>query len=323
MAFLKFSTDDYALPDRVEALRDTYAAIANIDISLKSDAPVHVSTNIQLLPGVSIGRISCTPLRAQRGRPQVADGNDDLVFLINADNRSVWASGLQGHDDVFCRPGEGAFILRDQPGHIESDENTRNLLSVAFPRATLAPLIADLDRVAGDKVGASEAFRHLAAYAGRLVQEGASLAPGETLSAAAHLHDLALLALGGKRDMQMLARGRGLRAARLRAIKADVAANAMQGDLSLEWVAARHAISPSYVRALFDFEGTTFTDYVLDQRLTRAHRLLSDSHYARQTVSNIVYGCGFNNLSWFYRAFRRRYGMTPSDLRQRAHPAAD
>ncbi|MCS3904552.1 AraC-like DNA-binding protein [Methylohalomonas lacus] len=323
MAFLKFSTDDYALPDRVEALRDTYAAIANIDVSLKSDAPVHVLTDIQLLPGVSIGRINCTPLRAQRGKPQVADGNDDLVFLINAADSGVWGSGLKGHDDVFCRPGEGTFILRDYTGHIESADYTRNLLSIAFPRATLAPLITDLDRVAGNKVGASEAFRHLAAYAVRLVQQGVSLTPDEAMSAATHLHDLAQLALGGKPDMQALACGRGLRAARLRAIKADIAANAMQADLSLDQVAARHAISPSYVRALFDFAGTTFTDYVLEQRLARAHRLLSDRRYAYQTVSSIVFGCGFNNLSWFYRAFRRRYGMTPSDLRQRPCPAID
>jgi AraC-like DNA-binding protein len=34
-------------------------------------------------------------------------------------------------------------------------------------------------------------------------------------------------------------------------------------------------------------------------------------------VSDIAYLAGFNDVSYFHRAFRRRFGMTPSDLRNR------
>jgi len=315
MAFLRFSTDDYAVQDRVDALRDTYAAIANVDISLHSEAPVNVRAGIQLLPGVSIGHINCSPLRAHRGKSQLADGNDDLVFLINAAASGSWVSGLKGHEDVHCRPGEGSFIQRDKAGYIESFEQTRNLVSIAFSREYLMPMVADADAVIGSKLTPSEAFRHLADYADMVINQGDALPPENAAETAAQLHDLAVLTLGGEPDAQALARRRGLRAARLRAIKADIAVNAMRGDLSLDRIAARHGITPAYVRALFDYEETTFTDYLLEQRLGRVHRLLSDKRYAGYNISSLVFGAGFNNLSWFYRAFKRQYGMTPSELR--------
>ncbi len=35
-----------------------------------------------------------------------------------------------------------------------------------------------------------------------------------------------------------------------------------------------------------------------------------------QTISEICYSCGFNNISNFNRVFRKRTGTTPSEYRQ-------
>lgn len=43
--------------------------------------------------------------------------------------------------------------------------------------------------------------------------------------------------------------------------------------------------------------------------------MLCNPGLARHTVAAIAYEAGFNDLSYFNRAFRRRYGMTPSDAR--------
>src|SRR5262249_40918938 len=105
------------------------------------------------------------------------------------------------------------------------------------------------------------------------------------------------------------------RAARLRAIKQDIAIGLDQPDLSVATIAARHRIKPRWVQRLFESEGTTFTEYVLAQRLARAHRLLTDPLHAHHKVSAIALDTGFGDLSYFNRAFRRRYGVTPSELR--------
>jgi transcriptional regulator GlxA family with amidase domain len=66
----------------------------------------------------------------------------------------------------------------------------------------------------------------------------------------------------------------------LRAIKEDIATWLDRPDLSVAAIAARHRIKPRWVQRVFESEGTTFTEYVLGQRLVRAHRLLTDVRYA-------------------------------------------
>ena len=80
-------------------------------------------------------------------------------------------------------------------------------------------------------------------------------------------------------------------------------------------MAARHRLSPRSVQLLFELEELTFSQFVLEQRLARAHRMLSDPRRAGSTVSTIALAAGFGDLSYFNRSFRRRYGAAPSELR--------
>jgi AraC-like DNA-binding protein len=65
----------------------------------------------------------------------------------------------------------------------------------------------------------------------------------------------------------------------------------------------------------FEMEGTTFTDYVLAQHLARAHRRLTDPRRDGEKISTVAYDCGFGDVSYFNRVFRRQYGAAPSDIR--------
>jgi AraC-like DNA-binding protein len=64
--------------------------------------------------------------------------------------------------------------------------------------------------------------------------------------------------------------------------------------------------------------GTTFTDFVLGERLDRVHRMLVNPVYRNRGISAIAYDAGFGDVSYFNRTFRRRYGATPSDVREAA-----
>jgi AraC-like DNA-binding protein len=119
----------------------------------------------------------------------------------------------------------------------------------------------------------------------------------------------------GLRDAAEIAMSRGVRIVLLRAIKADIATLLEQPNLSVTTIAARHRIKSRWVQGSFESEGTTFSEYVLAQRLGRAHRLLTDPNHAHKKISCIALDTGFGDLSYFNRAFRRRHGMTPSDLR--------
>jgi AraC-like DNA-binding protein len=45
---------------------------------------------------------------------------------------------------------------------------------------------------------------------------------------------------------------------------------------------------------------------------------LRNPQFSARSISLIAYDVGFGDLSYFNRVFRRRYGVTPSDIRQLA-----
>lgn len=108
-----------------------------------------------------------------------------------------------------------------------------------------------------------------------------------------------------------------IRAARLRAIKSDIAENLRQAGLSIHALASRHAISVGYIRQLFAGEGTTFEDFILQQRLAIAYLMLGEARFSDHTINAIALEVGFGDVDRFSRAFRRRYGVKPSDIRAR------
>jgi AraC-like DNA-binding protein len=95
------------------------------------------------------------------------------------------------------------------------------------------------------------------------------------------------------------AKNGGLRAARLHAIKADTLNGLNRHRLWwLAGLAARRRVTPRYVQMLFESEGTTFSRFLLDQRLARAHRMLSHSRLAARTISAIAYEAGWRCLEF-------------------------
>ncbi len=68
-------------------------------------------------------------------------------------------------------------------------------------------------------------------------------------------------------------------------------------------------------RLLKTYYGVTPSAYVNHLRLSYAASLFSGSNL---NVTEICYECGFQNVSWFYTAFRAQFGMTPLAYRQRA-----
>ena len=93
----------------------------------------------------------------------------------------------------------------------------------------------------------TEALRMLRQYL-RAMQELDLATPDMQRLSVAHVYDLVALRLGATRDAKAAAEDRGVRAARLRGIKEDVARNRADGDITASAIAARHRVSPRYLR---------------------------------------------------------------------------
>jgi AraC-like DNA-binding protein len=166
----------------------------------------------------------------------------------------------------------------------------------------------------------NEALRLLMAYV-KALEELPLATPGLRELAVKHVQDLLAAVSGGAGEANAIGNSGGVRAARLAVIKADVAEHTVDRNLSLKALAARQQLTPRYVQKLFEAEGITFSEFVLGQRLARAYGMLSDSRYAQRTISSIAFAAGFGDLSYFNRAFRARYGATPTDVREAADRA--
>ncbi|RUZ88595.1 AraC family transcriptional regulator, partial [Mesorhizobium sp. M7A.F.Ca.US.003.02.2.1] len=215
-----------------------------------------------------------------------------------------------GNGQALMMSGEEVGLNVIQPGGLR-------FVNMSFSLKALSPLIGDPAPALMQPLPTSGgAMRLLLDYVRSIQDAGDVLTPEAWHLATTHIFDLVALAMGATRDAAEIARGRGVRVARLRAIKAEITAHG--GDLSAEDIARRHRLSARYIRKLFESEGTSLSDFMLCQRLLRAHRMLSNPRHAGRSITAIAFEAGFNDLSYFNRAFRRRYGATPSDVRAAA-----
>ena len=97
------------------------------------------------------------------------------------------------------------------------------------------------------------------------------------------------------------------------------AAAHLDDDLSLALLAKQAGLSPFHLHRVFSAAaGETPKQYTLRLRLGRAAVMLLT---AGDSVLDIALSCGFQSHEAFTRAFRRRFGMTPSAYRERGFAA--
>jgi AraC-like DNA-binding protein len=270
-----------------------------------------------VLPGLGLMASNASPQTVRRSQHLVTDGNDNLrLIILSRSTKSAVA--VHSGREALIEPG-AATLLSNSEQHSITFPSYHRKLVVNMRRSALRPLIHDLEGVLARPIPRHvEALRLLSSYIEGLIKQPALNNPDVACLAVTHIYDLAALIIGATRDAAEIAKGRGLRVARLRAIKADIADRLASPDLSVETVAMRQKVSPRYVQLLFEQEGATFSQYVIGQRLVRVHRMLTDSRFADRSITSVAFDAGFNDLSYFNRAFRRCYGGTPSEVRAEA-----
>jgi transcriptional regulator GlxA family with amidase domain len=139
--------------------------------------------------------------------------------------------------------------------------------------------------------------------------------------AGATIVDLIRLMLGAERDAAEIASMRGLRAARLQAVLAAIRAGFADPAFSSQVVANGLGLSRRYINDLLFESGWSFAERVMELRLQKARAMPSDRRHNKLKVSEIAYACGFNEVSYFNRCFRARFGASPTQFRGKDGPA--
>lgn len=271
-------------------------------------AEIHVQSRPELR--VMDARLS----GVSHGAAPVRGGDDELLLAIPLSGTSI----LRQHGrELTLTSGEGLLLRRGDGPFTLTHPDAVHFLGVRIPDRAIRPLAAGLDAAAARRIPSrSGVLGLLTGYLrGAMAHRLMASAPEHAI-VVSHVHDLVALIAGANGSEAALASSRGLRAARLRAITADALEHLQSPELSAAAIARRQGISARYVHRLFEEAGQTFSQFVLEQRLRRAYRMLRDPRFDTETISSIAYALGFGDLSYFNRAFRRRYGCSPSDLRR-------
>lgn len=110
----------------------------------------------------------------------------------------------------------------------------------------------------------------------------------------------------------------GLRAARIASVIAEIEEGFTDRRFSTCVLAERLGLSVRYVQDLMQGSGSGITDRIMDLRLAKARQMLIDDHARMLKIGDVARLCGFSELSYFHRSFRRRFGASPGKFRAKS-----
>jgi AraC-like DNA-binding protein len=312
-ATLRFSTQDFPAEQRLALLREMIGRrFLELDVEPISNQPPYAEGALRALPGLRMFSVYTLGLRLERRPEARTDGQDWLcLLLVSAGRARVSGCG----QEIVLEHGEATLLAAAEPFALTFPAAARAMI-ISVPTAALAPRASEIDDALMRPISRDvEALKLLAAYLGFIKYELTLATDDLRHQAAGHVSSLIALAVCPGDAAAEHHRARGVQVARLRAVKGDIIDNLGRSDLSVELMAARHGVTSRHLRRLFATEQTTFSDFVLGQRLARAHRLLSSPNRLNIQISAVAFECGFGDLSYFNRSFRRAYGASPSEVR--------
>lgn len=92
-------------------------------------------------------------------------------------------------------------------------------------------------------------------------------------------------------------------------------------DLSLRRVADEEGVTPRHVQKLLRSSDETFSSYLRTRRLERCLADLTSPQHAALSIPDIYGRWGFRGSIQFSRAFRKRFGVSPRQVRRRGRPS--
>jgi AraC-like DNA-binding protein len=258
------------------------------------------------LAELSRARLRARPQRTDHG-PRDVSRTEGAFYFVNLQLAGRCATRVRDETVVVER---GQFVVVDttQPYWFHLDQPWQ-MLSYRLPHAAVADALRGRRLALGRPVDGTGAGAAVTALMTALWPLGAGTAGARDLTGSFAGAVAAALA----EERPGAADPAERRAVTRAAVRAHVERH-LDGDLGVAAVCRRFAISPRTLHGLFADSGESFAATVRRLRLERCAALLADPT-TTSSVTAIAAAHGFDDPTSFSRAFRRRFGVAPREVR--------
>jgi AraC-like DNA-binding protein len=297
-------------------LREAARDICDV-IPLTAENDFHATTGTIMVDNALLVDSLITPVQYDRTPAHVARGSIDHYQVALCLNGEMTFSS--GRRELTLRPGDICLIDMAEPNCTvlrQSGEDRIHLRSLVLPRPVLAPKVAHPDSANATFFSGDGHHGHLLASQFALLWESGSTEPSSLPGMIEAIAWVVAETVGPVPDSTSDVE-RAERHLYLAVIKRHIEANLDTGSLTPNHLCRRFRISRASLYRLFEPDGG-LARFVQERRLNWALRQLVSPSWQSRDLINLATDLQFSSASTFIRAFRRRFGVTPGEIRELA-----
>jgi AraC-like DNA-binding protein len=309
---------DDALPARqridswMSVLSDLFVELDYVSIDSESDRSLSGRIERRALSKIDVTVVRSSRQLLKRERKARVDKTGDYLFCVL--QKQGRGAVRQDHRVAELEPGDLVCYDTTRPYEIEFSNNFEQIV-VSVPRDLIRVHVASTENVTATNLSGK---RTLTKMLGDLfvslpsaIDENdtfthEALATGVLEMIAANLRSLVPTEVSSVSKLKRY---------HLDRIKAYITTRLGDPDLCVSAVSEALGMSISSLYRAFEGEPCTLSQLVWTQRLEGARVALLDRSRGNKSIKEVAFEWGFADPAYFSRAFRRRFGTSPSTLR--------
>ena len=284
-------------------------------VRLRPDKPFFARASLSFLPDVLMSRAQTAAVRFDRTSRTIArSGIDDILVMTYLSGS--FSSEIDGRVRKV-EAGDIAFFDLTCPFSIQSEEV--NNISVHISRHRLADMMPAMSEVHGVVLRAGATHRVLLDHLRTCIEVAHQITTAESPS----ISDATIQLVAGALQQAMqqiptLAPSAGL--ASLADMKSFIEAQLTCADLGADDLMRTFSLSRASLYRLFQPLGGV-SAFIQDRRLSRALQVIAEPQAGSIRIKQLAHDLGFKHPTSFSRAFKKRFGMSPHEVRaERRYP---
>ena len=284
-------------------------------VRLRADQPFFARALLSFLPDVLMSRAQTAAVRFDRTSRTIArSGIDDILVMTYLSGS--FSSEIDGRVRQV-EAGDIAFFDLTRPFSIQSEEV--NNISLHISRHRLADLMPAMSEVHGFVLRSGATRQILLDHLRTCTEVAHQITTAESPSISDATVQLVAGALQqAKRQVTSLVPYAGL--ASLADMKSFIEEQLACADLGADDLMRTFSLSRATLYRLFQPLGGV-SAFILDRRLSRALQAIAEPQAGPMRIKQLAHDLGFTHPTSFSRAFKKRFGMSPHEVRaERRYP---